>query len=213
MNSAIQRTIDIATILLVPLVYSILSKRSYAEALGYSAVGGLFGMAIYYLLSKIKIVKTFQSKQSTLRKYAIGCAIFSAIGVPTFIAQAESRRKAEGDQFEVGAAIGRAAGSCEIAKYIKQRYCSTFTIPNDMESVCADHLASIIPPAVKGDANRLLQSEHFGQEVRTLQAQTDQGFALGKSKGIPLPELCSHYQQLIVDTYKQSAATIARSQQ
>lgn len=209
MNPVVNKFIDISVILALPVLYSLASGKSYAEALGTSLAGGLFGMLIYHLINKLPAIKRYGIEQSALRKYAIGCVLFASIGIPSFVTQANEDRQQEEVKGAIGAEIGKARGACEAAKYMKSRYCPDFVIQREMEIACSTNFADHIPASIKDEVNRIFSSERFKGEVRMIQSKTDEGFNIGKSKAIPLSELCRQYEMFVSDTYKKSLAEIA----
>lgn len=209
MNPIVNKFIDISIILALPVLYSLASGKPYAEALGASLAGGLFGMLIYHLINKLPPIKRYGIEQSALRKYAIGCVLFASIGIPSFVTQANEDRQQEEVKYAIGAEIGKARGACEAAKYIKNRYCPDFVIHSEMEIACSTNFADHIPASIKDEVDRIFGSDKFKGEVRMMQNKTDEGFSIGKNKAIPLSELCQQYEMFVSDTYKKSLAEIA----
>ena len=209
MNPIINKFIDISVTLALPVLYSLASGKPYAEALGASMAGGLFGMLIYFAINKLPTVKRYGIEQSALRKYAIGCVLFSAIGIPSFVTRANEDRQQEEIKGAIGSEIGKARGACEAAKYMKKQYCPDFVIQREMEIACATNFSEHIPASIKGEADRIFSLEKFRGEVRMIQGKTDEGFNIGNSKAIPLHELCRQYEMFVSDTYKKSLAEIA----
>lgn len=209
MNPTINKFIDISVILALPVLYSLASGKPYAEALGASMAGGLIGMFIYFAINKLPAVKRYGIEQSALRKFAIGCVLFAAIGIPSFVTQATEDRKQEAVKSAIGAEIGKARGACEVANYMKKQYCPDFVIQREMEIACSTNFSEHIPASIKGEVDRIFSSEKFRGEVRMIQGKIDESFNTGKSKAIPENELCQQYEIFVSDTYKKSLAELA----
>ncbi|MDP2407112.1 MAG: hypothetical protein U1D36_13660 [Hydrogenophaga sp.] len=209
MSPVINKSIDVSVILALPVLYSLASGKPYAEALGASMAGGLLGMLIYLSINKIPAVKRYGIEQSALRKYAIGCVLFAVIGIPSFVTQANEGRQQEEIKSAIGAGIGKARGACEAANYMKKQYCPGFVIQKEIEIACSTNFSEYIPASIKGEVDRIFSSEKFRGEVRMIQGNTDEGFNIGKSKAIPLNELCRQYEMFVSDTYEKSLAEIA----
>ena len=209
MNPIAHKFIDISVILALPVLYSLASGKPYAEALGASTAGGLFGMLIYHAITKLPTVKRYGIQQSAPRKYAIGCVLFASIGIPSFVTQANEDRQQEEVKGAIGAEIGKARGACEAANHMKKQYCPDFVIQREMEIACSTNFSDHIPASIKDEVDRIFSSERFKGEVRMIQSKTDEGFNIGKSKAIPQNELCRQYEMFVSDTYKKSLAAIA----
>lgn len=208
MNPIVNKFIDIGIILALPVLYSLASGKPYPEALGASMAGGLFGMLIYYAINKLPAFKRYGLEQSALRKYAIGCVLFAFIGVPSIVTQANEDRQQDEAKASIGAEIGKARGACEAANYMKKQYCPDFVVQREMEIACSTNFSDHIPASIKDEVDRIVNSESFWGEVRKIQSKTDEGFNVGKSKAIPLNELCRQYETFVNDTYKRSLAGI-----
>lgn len=209
MNPIVNKFIDISVILAVPVLYSLVSGIPYAQALGASLVGGLFGMLIYHLINKLPSIKRYGIEQTALRKYAIGCVLFASIGIPSFVTQANEDRHQKEVKYAIGTEIGKARGACEIAKHMKSRHCPDFVIQREMEIACSTNFAEHIPTSFKDEVDRIFNSEGFKSDVRMIQNKTDEGFSIGKSMEIPQSELCRQKEMLVNDTYKKSLTEIA----
>lgn len=209
MNPIVNKFIDISVIFALPALYSLASGRPYAEALGTSMAGGLFGMLIYHAINKLPAVKRYGIEQSALRKYAIGCILFASIGIPLFVMQANEDKQQEEIKGAIGVEVGKARGACEAANYMKKQYCPEFVIRREMEIACSTNFSDNIPASIKDEVDRIFSSERFKGEVRMIQSKTDEGFNIGKSKAIPRSELCRQYEMFVSDTYKKSLAEMA----
>lgn len=205
MTPTVNRIVDIGVILLLPILYSLASGKPYAEALGASLAGGLFGMLIYHLI----LMKRYGFEQPALRRYAIGCVLFAVIGVPSFVKQANEDRQNEEIREAIGVEIGKARVACGTASYAKKQYCPDFIIQREMETTCSTNFAGLVPPSIKEEIDRIFSSERFKGEIRMIQNKTDEGFSIGKSKAIPLNEFCRQYEMFVSDTYKKSISEIA----
>lgn len=209
MSPMVNKFIDVSVILALPVLYSLFSDKPYAEALGASMAGGILGMLIYLAINKLPAIKRYGVEQSALRKYAIGCVLFSAIGIPSFITQANENRQQDEVMGTIGAEIGKARGACEAANYLKKKYCPDFVIQSEMIIACSNNFSEHVPASIKGEIDRIFSSEKFKGEVRMIQGKTDEGFNIGRSKAIPLNELCQQYEIFVSDSYKKSLAEIA----
>lgn len=208
MGTNTNKLIDIGVILGLPVLYSLAGDKHYAEALGFSIGGGLLGMLFYAVIKKLPAIKRYEVDQTELRKYAIGCVLFSVIGIPSFAMKANEDRQNKETKGAIYEEIGKVGAICVAANHTKKQYCPDIVIEKEMEIDCSTNFSKHIPASIKTEVDQILNSDKFKAQFGMTTRITDEAFSIGKSNAIPLPELCQKYQALFIDTYKSSLKNI-----
>ncbi len=201
--------IDITVIFLVPLAYSIIANGNYAEALGFSVFGGLLGMLFYQAIYKWYISKRLSITQTTLRRYAIGTVLFALIGIPSFVSQVNERREYGKLEGLIGSLLGKAHGACEMASYIRGRYCANFVLTKEMDASCKSNLADVTPSSVKAEFEGVIVKSQYRAMVQDLKQKVDDGFAVIDKNGVKIEDACSKYQEFVTTTFKSAVDEIS----
>jgi len=194
MNQTDNKIVDFSIILALPVFYSLASGKAYAEALGFSIAGGLFGMLIYHLIYRLLLVKRYNFEQSAFRRYTIGCILFAAIGIPSFINQANEDSQRQKVESAIGFAIGEALTICETSRYIKNQFCSDFFLQQKMKNSCLANLEPFIPANMNSGMNNLIHSEKYQEMISSGKEGVDKGIALAREKGTPIADRCKNLE-------------------
>lgn len=207
-ESTADKAINLAAIVAVVYLTSILSGSPFAQSLGSVLVFGLFGMGVYRLLDKFVFKNKFSNDQSKFRQYAIGCVVISIIVVPLSINQGRERLKRDQDKFSVGESLGKLYVSCELSKYITEKFCPEMKLNSEFSKMCKTDIGSLSPSS-KSEFDIYINSEKAKSQLQDLQGQTAKNVEIAKkSSNFSNEKLCDSYQILLNKTFIEEVENI-----
>lgn len=168
----------------------------------------LYLLAVYEGVYKFVLAKRYGIDQTKLRRYVVGCILFSLVGIPTFVSQAKTDKQQDEVKSAIATILGKADGACQAAIYTRRRYCSSFVISEDLQNACSTNLADIVPGTLKAEVDTLFSSERHKSEVLLLQRQVDNGFETGRKASVSKEVVCKRYEEFVENVYQTAVTEI-----
>ena len=207
-ESTADKTINIAAILAIAYLTSILSHAPFAEAFGGLLVFGIFGMGIYRLIDKFIFKNKFSNTQSKFRQYAIGCVIISIFLVPMSIKNGEEKLKKDQNTFSIGESLGKLYVSCELSKHLSTTYCPKLQLNPELSKLCSSDIGSLHPSS-KSEFDVYVSSDKAKLQLKDLKEGMGKNIEIAKTQPNYSDEkLCDSYKSMLNKTYEEETKNI-----
>ena len=160
-KTPIPTALTVLGIFSIAYVYHAMAGIAYAHAVGYvfgSGVIGLLFVAVLNWLLKGKI------KENTdgFRRYALGMLLFTPIGIPLSMQNAEAEAAHNAKLGAAGREIGYIYGACDMIQYAKAKHCPSIELKPEMARTCGD-IRSNVPEYLMTEYDQLLGTQQFNE--------------------------------------------------
>jgi hypothetical protein len=212
-ESTADKAINIAAILAIAYLSSILSHAPFAEAFGGLLVFGIFGMGIYRLIDKLIFKNKFSNTQSKFRQYAIGCVIISIFLVPMSIKNGEEKLKKDQNTFSIGESLGKLYVSCELSKHLSANYCQKLQLNPEFIKLCSSDIGSLHLPS-KPEFDATVSSDKIKFQLKDLKEGMGKNIEIAKTQPNYSDEkLCDLYKSTLNKTYEDETRNVKNKSQ